>query len=259
MHVSVDKGYITLYDVIVKKLERNSSTPLYEQLINDLQEDIKNKVYEYGDQIPAEPELEELYGVSRIVVRKAIKILEEKGLVIKRPGKGTFISYPKVVESFEASGSFTQSCIKMGIVPKTEVISKSHVSEDSVPKDIRLEMNYEKLILVERLRYADNQAVIFEMDYFIPEYDFLLDVDLTSNPIMSVVRENTSLIASYFEDIVEIEISDSKLNDLFGLEESEPLLKVTQKVLTRENELIYINIQYIRSSIYQYAVRHGGL
>lgn len=227
----------------MKKLERNSSTPLYEQLINDLQEDIKNKVYEYGDQIPAEPELEELYGVSRIVVRKAIKILEEKGLVIKRPCKATFISYPKVVESFEASGSFTQSCIQM----------------DIVPKDIRLEMNYEKLILVERLRYADNQAVIFEMDYFIPEYDFMLDVDLTSNRMMSVVRENTSLIASYFEDIVEIEISDSKLNDLFGLEESEPLLKVTQKVLTRENELIYIYIQYIRSSIYQYAVRHVGL
>ena len=60
--------------------------------------------------------------------------------MIKRPGKGTFISYPKVVEPFEASGSFSQSCIKMYIVPKTEVISKLQVDEDSVPKDIRLFM-----------------------------------------------------------------------------------------------------------------------
>lgn len=243
----------------MKKLERNSSTPLYEQLINALLEDIKAKVYEYGDQIPAEPELEELYGVSRIVVRKAVKILEEKGLVIKRPGKGTFISYPKVVESFEASGSFTQSCLQMGIVPKTEVIFNSVVSKDNVPKDIRKEMPKEEYILVERLRFAGHQPVIHELDYFIPEHNFILESDLANNPIMSVVRENTSLIARYFEDIVEIEVSDDKLNLLFELDESEPLLKVTQKVLTSENELIYINIQYIRSSVYQYAIRHGGL
>jgi GntR family transcriptional repressor for pyruvate dehydrogenase complex len=45
-----------------------------------------------GDQLPAERELAEQFGVSRTAVREAVKALREKGLVEAYPGKGTFIT-----------------------------------------------------------------------------------------------------------------------------------------------------------------------
>ncbi len=45
-----------------------------------------------GDQLPAERELANQFGVSRTAVREAVKALREKGLVEIRPGKGTYIA-----------------------------------------------------------------------------------------------------------------------------------------------------------------------
>jgi DNA-binding FadR family transcriptional regulator len=45
-----------------------------------------------GDQLPAERELAQQFGVSRTAVREAIKALHEKGFVDAFPGRGTFIA-----------------------------------------------------------------------------------------------------------------------------------------------------------------------
>jgi GntR family transcriptional repressor for pyruvate dehydrogenase complex len=45
-----------------------------------------------GDRLPSERELAETFRVSRSSVREAIKTLENEGLVISRPGSGTFIT-----------------------------------------------------------------------------------------------------------------------------------------------------------------------
>lgn len=45
-----------------------------------------------GDKLPSEPELAERFGVSRTVVREAVKALREKGLLEIMPGKGTYIA-----------------------------------------------------------------------------------------------------------------------------------------------------------------------
>ena len=45
-----------------------------------------------GDQLPAERELAQKFGVSRTAVREAVKALREKGLVEAYSGRGTFIT-----------------------------------------------------------------------------------------------------------------------------------------------------------------------
>ena len=54
-------------------LDQNASTPLYEQLKNAIRKEIDEKKYSSGDRMPSEAELEKLYNVSRITVRRAIK------------------------------------------------------------------------------------------------------------------------------------------------------------------------------------------
>ncbi|MDT0347421.1 FadR/GntR family transcriptional regulator [Streptomyces litchfieldiae] len=51
-------------------------------------------VYPPGTSLPAEPGLCEAFGVSRTVVREAVKLLQEKGLVQVRQGAGTMVTPP---------------------------------------------------------------------------------------------------------------------------------------------------------------------
>lgn len=65
---------------------------LYEQIVQQIEESILNGQLKTGDQLPAERELAQRFGVSRTAVREAVKALREKGLVEAYSGRGTFIT-----------------------------------------------------------------------------------------------------------------------------------------------------------------------
>jgi GntR family transcriptional repressor for pyruvate dehydrogenase complex len=77
-------------DTVVYKLVRTSR--LYEQIVQQIEESIVKGDLKPGDQLPAERELAQRFGVSRTAVREAVKALREKGLVEAYSGKGTFIT-----------------------------------------------------------------------------------------------------------------------------------------------------------------------
>jgi len=72
------------------KLVRTSR--LYEQIVQQIEESIVKGDLKTGDQLPAERDLAQRFGVSRTAVREAVKALREKGLVEAYSGRGTFIT-----------------------------------------------------------------------------------------------------------------------------------------------------------------------
>ena len=72
------------------KLVRTSR--LYEQIVQQIEASIVKGDLKAGDQLPAERELAQRFGVSRTAVREAVKALREKGLVEAYSGRGTFIT-----------------------------------------------------------------------------------------------------------------------------------------------------------------------
>ncbi|MDL5204633.1 FadR/GntR family transcriptional regulator [Streptomyces sp. ALI-76-A] len=60
----------------------------------ELVERIVRGVHPSGSPLPSEPVLCEIFSVSRTVVREAVKILQEKGLVQVRQGAGTMVTPP---------------------------------------------------------------------------------------------------------------------------------------------------------------------
>ena len=72
------------------KLVRTSR--LYEQILQQIEDAILKGTLKPGDQLPAERELAQQFGVSRTAVREAVKALREKGLVEAYSGRGTFVT-----------------------------------------------------------------------------------------------------------------------------------------------------------------------
>jgi len=65
---------------------------LYEQIVQQIEDSIMQGALKPGDQLPAERELAQQFGVSRTAVREAVKTLREKGLLEAYSGRGTFIT-----------------------------------------------------------------------------------------------------------------------------------------------------------------------
>ena len=80
------------------KLESNKKAPLYQQLYDAILNKVRSGEYQVGEKIPSEEQLMTIYGVSRVTVRNAIKQLVDENILIKRHGKGTFVSMPSYVE-----------------------------------------------------------------------------------------------------------------------------------------------------------------
>ncbi|HEX9015977.1 MAG TPA: FadR/GntR family transcriptional regulator [Chloroflexota bacterium] len=67
---------------------------LSEQVATSLASMILDSHLRPGDKLPSERELSAAFGVSRPVVRESIKLLEERGLLLSRTGRGAFVTDP---------------------------------------------------------------------------------------------------------------------------------------------------------------------
>ncbi|NMA66981.1 MAG: GntR family transcriptional regulator [Clostridiaceae bacterium] len=104
-------------------INRESPTPLYVQLEEIIEKAIKNGEYKDGDRLPSENKLCSKYGVSRITVRQALKLLEQKGLVYTVHGKGTFVKEIVIDQYLYNVVNFGKILLKKGLDGHTKISS----------------------------------------------------------------------------------------------------------------------------------------
>ena len=90
--------------------------PLYEQIYREILGQIQNGTYRTGDKLPSEKELSEHYHVSRITSKKAVELLADAGIVVRTPGKGTFVSEQADTAGNFGSGAEEESVGRMPVI-----------------------------------------------------------------------------------------------------------------------------------------------
>lgn len=75
-------------------LKKFDNTSLYDQVADRLCESIIKGNLHNNEKLPSEQKLAELYGVSRNVVREALKVLKERGIIELRNGAGSYVKEP---------------------------------------------------------------------------------------------------------------------------------------------------------------------
>ena len=238
----------------MSKLDSNSMSPLYQQLHDIILRKIQEEEYKVGDKIPSEEQIMDIYGVSRVTVRNAIKLLVEENVLVKKHGKGTFVAMPVYVETMSAGGSFTESGLQMKKVPTTKIISiERKPARKRISEYLGVSEGTE-IIRLKRIRLLDGEPAIFETDSFRTDCDFLEKIDLADTSLLNTLK-NYGLKPVYFDNIIEIALADDELSDSLNVEHEEPLVKINQTVLGENNEIIYFNEQFIKSDVYKVAIR----
>lgn len=73
------------------ELDRDDPRPPYQQVANALRAAILTRRFAPGDKLPSGSELAQRYGVARMTVQQAMKLLRDEGLIVSRQGSGVFV------------------------------------------------------------------------------------------------------------------------------------------------------------------------
>lgn len=160
----------------IGRMDEHDHAPLYRQLQRTLRMAIQNRVLGPDDALPAERELAEELGISRITVRKALDGLVAEGLLTRRQGAGTFVA-ARVEKSFSKLSSFTEDMISRGRTPHSTWLSKA---QGQVTPEESLTLGLSPgapVYRFNRIRYADGAPMALEYStvpaFAMPSPDFV--------------------------------------------------------------------------------------
>ncbi|MPW25567.1 FCD domain-containing protein [Alkalibaculum sp. M08DMB] len=144
---------------------------LYEDIVVNIKEEIESGKLIQGEKLPSERMMVDKYGVSRNVIREALKVLTEKGLIAIRPGKGAYVNIldnEQVFKKLELAVLSSKSTL-LEILEVREIVEKAIVQkavEKAKPKDIaKLKELYDSMQshLISHTNFAAEDAKFHEV------------------------------------------------------------------------------------------------
>jgi DNA-binding GntR family transcriptional regulator len=146
-------------------LDRESPVPLYFQLAQHLEADIRSGALKSGDRLENEVKIAEDLGLSRPTVRAAFRYLVERELVLRRQGHGTIVTAEKVNRPVKLSSLF-DDLAATGKRPTTKVVHNELVKASDLVKGA-LGLGDDRLVTyLERLRYGDEEPIALMHNYY---------------------------------------------------------------------------------------------
>ena len=236
----------------MKGLQADSSSPLYHQLMQRITADIERGAYPTGSRIPPEHELEQLYQVSRVTVRRALAELTSEGLLERKQGKGTFVSMPKGNIQLKNLHSFHDSCKINKVKPSTDVI---HIRETAASKADAEELNLgsgSRVLETLRVRRADGVPVVLERNRFSMAYAYLQDQDLTGS-LYSLLREYGVEPKLAVHD-VSLHFATDEEGELLETETGTPLVCLHEVIYDQRGRPLHNSIQLIRGERFVFRI-----
>ena len=236
----------------MKRLQNESSSPLYHQLMQRIADDIEKGNYPVGSRIPPEHELEKTYEVSRVTVRRALAELTAEGLLERKQGKGTFVSTPRISQDLKSIHSFHDSCKKNGVRAGTRVIHVTEIEADATDiADLNLREG-DRVVETLRVRSADGEPVALEKNHFSTVYSYLENENLNGS-LYNVLRDYGVEPKQATHDISMTFATEAQAK-LLNIEPGSPLMRLKEVVYDQKGRPLHNSVQLIRGDRFVFRI-----
>lgn len=232
------------------ELDPKSPIPLHIQLKDGIQTLI-NEGY-YKEKIPSERELMDRYKVSRSTVREAVSHLVREGVLEKVHGKGTFISTKPIEEWLGNLTSTTDTICKMGMKPDAKLIEHGRVIPS---QDIIDTTGFQEAYYIKRIRYADEQPLAIEIQYYPVEIgEELSKYDIDKGTLFDILEHNLNIKLSEAKQIITSSFLSKEDAALLEVPEKFNVLNTERLLVDVEDNLIEYYIASFRADLYSFRI-----
>lgn len=196
----------------------------------------------YGEKIPSEDKLAELYGVSRGTIRQVIIELVNQGLLHRIHGKGTFKGGIAVYNSGFRITSFTEQLIRCGFTPGIKDIKISTELPNNKIYMILAIGDYEPVWKISRIRLANDSPISFSTAYLrkdlIPQ---LVSTDLEMS-LIDMITKKYRIRLMKTEHYCSAILANNFLSEKLSIEVGSPILHVEHVAYGLEGRPVFLDI-----------------
>ena len=153
-------------DLGVHRVNRQEGVTLWRQIAGQIQGEIASGAYKPGARLPTEAELSTRFGVNRHTVRRALEELSRDGLVRVEQGRGSFVAEDVLDYTVEARTRFSEWIRKHNKEPSGLIRQLREISAERRVADGLGVRAGSKIVLLERLGFADDRPVVLARHYF---------------------------------------------------------------------------------------------
>lgn len=164
-------------------------------------------------------------------------------MLVKKQGKGTFVSMPKIKRELISVNSFSNRMLQAGLAPSSRVINiKLTEPTSTVRKHLEIGAR-DQVINIERLRLADEEPVMIERTFIsYKDYPLVLEADINMGSLYKFFEEKYGVIPTKSHRSLEIVLSDKYEADLLKVRVGQPLFLLSAIVKSQKDRPIeYVN------------------
>ncbi len=210
-----------------------------EEISREIERRIAADRLKEGSRIPAERELAEDFGVQRDTVRSALAILLKKGVLIRKPRLGYYVSPRRIEFDLNNIRSVKKSIENIGRESRAILLSFEKLSMGEKLSEKTLMPEGTLCYRIQRLRYENDRTMSLERSYLIAEHvPDLTHEDVNLKSLSSTLKQKygISLVSSH-QRVTQIYATDMEA-ELLKVNKDEPLIRYEGLVYDRKGRLI---------------------
>ncbi|MCF6196487.1 MAG: GntR family transcriptional regulator [Emcibacter sp.] len=221
-------------------------TPLYHQLYVLIREKIFSGLYANGSLIPTEKELEKMFDVSRITVKRALDELAKEGLVARQRGRGTTVTFNNPVS--HSSGNMAGLIEDMQTIAKETTVTILEFDYVKAPPQAVDALKLDPAATVQkavRTRHKDATPFSYVTTYLPEDIGRTFKYEeLEARPILALI-ERAGIAIARARQTITATLADSTTASALMVNIGSPLIKVTRIVYdSNDRPVEYITIYY---------------
>ncbi|MDO4264886.1 MAG: GntR family transcriptional regulator [Eubacteriales bacterium] len=228
-------------------LEQNTIKPLYEQLMDAIRGDIDREVYKPGDRLPTETELEKIYSVSRITVRRAVKELCDRKILIKKQGKGTFVLGNGIRSRIDNEiGGFHDAAQSVEKSTTQRLIFMETVPADAKMREYLKLPAKGRVIVIKRVMCADDVPMQIDTCYVSEErFPKLRDYLVGNFSLYHVFRENYGIFLDKADRVIKVRKATAEEAGYLECKDGDPVFDIFKLVLDEKGVPVHFSISIL--------------
>ncbi len=233
---------------------RQNGLPAYKRIQGTILKRLELGQLKPGDAVDSERELAKIHHVSLMTARHALAGLEREGMVVRRPGAGTFVAPPKI--HFNKLMSYTEQMSGRSLAVSSKLLSLGLIdTEQEIAARLALPAT-SRLIKIERLRLGANEPFAIETCYLSAD-DFvgLTQASLDRASLFSILEHDYGLEIAHADEEIDATTADPHTARLLGIAHGSPVLRIRQVIYSTKGKTALYVLGLYRSDRHTLLIR----
>lgn len=236
-------------------LDHQGPTSLYEQVKLLVRHDVVDGVYAEGEKIPSESELCEIYGVSRVTIRRALSELADEGFLVIRHGRGTFAQRPRLDIKVLGMSGFSELADRHHQPLEKRILEKRMIrASNRISTALALE-DGTKVLKLKRLIMEQEKPLSLDTAYFSPDvFPGISELITDGVSTFDIMTTHYSIDAGSAYKEFEVALATPKIAEQLLCQIGEPMFLVTKTIYDMDKQPIHYSFYYILASKVKYSL-----